>query len=523
MDTRDIIYISIHDGHYDVGFYFVQDDKQCLTTIESGAPFTYNYNGVTFDLFNEYSNGCYSITDIFAFEQHMESLKKHYYKFDYEELCHLSVRKLFENSLNKYKKYYLYREIPRFKIIISDSFKEIQCNNKNLYQYFTEAIAENMSVFNIDDLTINLSSDVYQYYLYYGNLFDISKLDNFEPKFNHLVLEFGYSTTACYVYEFTSEMKEANMHKQIKLAKSENNVLTSCKLKSVNIYKFGLFDFISSVYSDFIKTDDDKNIQIFNSQYEYPTGLQNNLNDWFKIISYYNTSNLYSTNFENLQDDKIAVNRIDLCNTVILNNIKEKISQIIQAFNIKTYMLNSPVKVAWLIDDIETDSYIRYIELNGTSGISNLSNLYKTLINNNLIYQVISLSNIPENFENNMDKSDYLDKTTKCYGRKLNILYPDLYIKNTEETSLNSNTDENIINNYNEIYKYTTMLNQKYQDYLFAKCQFQNETKKRLIDRGYPVAKILIVLSKISMLSLNDPIIFKKYVEDFEKDPESYF
>lgn len=527
MNNKDIIFISIHDGHYDIGFYFANSSKQCITEFKSGAPFTYQYNGISFELFKEYEKKSYSITDIYSFEQYISSLEDHYYKFDYEELCYLAIRNLFDVSLNKYKEYNPYiNTIPAFKITISDAFKEIQYNNKNIYDYFTTAIYQNISIFKINDLKLNLASEVYQYRLYYANIFDMCKIDNFDPHFQHLVLEFGYSTTACYIYEFTSESQKINMPSQIKLTKPESIVLTSCKLKSVNVYNFGLFDFISSIYLNFIKTDDDTDIQVINSQYEYPFSLKNNLEDWFKCITYYNNASVSSTCFKNLNDDKIPVNKSMLCNTVILNRIKKQISTLINTFNVKTYMMDSPVRVTWLIENAFN---IRYIEFNGNSGMSNLANFYKTLITNNLIYKFIVLTEIPENFEKNIHATDYFDKTDKRFGRKLNILYPNLHVENTGELSLKEkseiylNTHQNEMSEYNQLYNYIIELNEKNQQMLSEKSKFQKYTKKRLIKKGYNITKINAVLTKILMLSLNDPIIFKKYVDDLEQDPESYF
>lgn len=526
MNTQNIIFIAIHDGHYDIGFYFPESNDQTITVIKNGAPFTYQYNGITFELFKDYARESYSITDIYSFKQHISNLKDHYYKFDYEELCYLAIRNLFDISLNTYKKYQPHdNTIPTFKITISDAFKEIQYDNKNIYVYFTIAIYQNMSMFKINNLTLNLASEVYQYYLYYANLFDISKISDFNPKFNHLVFEFGYSTTACYIYEFTSEVKKINIPTQIQLSKTDRNVLTSCKLKSVNIYNFGLFDFISSIYLDFMKTDGG-DFQNINSQYEYPIELENHLKDYFKYISYYNQSSVSSVYFENLNDDKIKICKTDLCDTIILNRIKEQISTLINTFNVKTYMIDSPVNVSWLIEDV---SNMKYIELNGTSGISNLANSYKMLITNNLIYQIIALTKIPEDFEKNIHETDYLDKPGKRYGRKLNILYPDLHIENTGESSLKTkseiylNTHQNELLECNKMCDYIIELNEKNQKLLSEKNKFQTYTKKRLIEKGYPVSKINTALAKISMLSLNDPIIFKRYINDFEQDPESYF
>ena len=519
MNNQDIIFMSIHDGHYDIGFYFGQTDKQYISVIKSGAPFTYQYNGITFDLFKDYGKECYSITDIHSFEQHISNLEDHYYKFNYEELCHLAIRKLFDISLNEYNKYTIHsNKIPTFKITISDAFKKMKYNNKNIYEYFMAAIYQNMSIFKINDLSLNFASEVYQYYLYYANLFDISKISDFDPKFNHLVFEFGYSTTTCYIYEFTSELQKTIMPEQIELIKTEHNVLTSFKLKSVNVYNFGLFDFISSIYLDFIKTNNDDDIRIINSQYEYPNGLEFHLKDWFKCIASYNQSSVSCVYFENLNDDKTPVTRSMLCDTVILNRIKKEISTLIDTFNVKTYMIDSPVKVTWLIEDV---SDIKYIELNGTVGISNLANFYKTLITKNIIHQFTALKNIPKNFENNIHETDYIDVVNKRYGRKLNILYPNLHIENTGELPLKEkskiylNTHPNEISEYNQLYDYTIELDKKHQQMLSEKIKFQKHVTKRLVEKGYQKTEINTILSKILMLSLNDPVIFKKYIEEY--------
>ena len=525
MNNQDIIFIGIHDGHYDITFYFCGPDEQRETVIKDGAPFTYQYNGVTFKLFEPYQKGYYSITDLYSFEQHISNLKDYYYKIDYEELCYLAIRKLFDISQSTYKKYSQHSDItPVYKITISDSFKKIQYKDKYLYDYFITAIYQNTSLFKINNLTLNLASEVYQYYLYYANLFSMSKISDFEPKFNHLVFEFGYSTTTCYVYEFTSEVKKINMPNQIKLLKTNNNILTSCKLKFVETYNFGLFNFISSIYLDFIKPKG-VDFQVINSQYEYPNILKNLLKDWFKCIPLYNQYNVSYTYFENLNSDKIEVYKSELCNTNILKEIKKQISALINSFGVKTYMIDSPVKVTWLIEDVTN---IKYIELNGVSGISNLANFYKTLITNNSIYQITSLTELPKDFEKYIHKTDYLDKTGKRYGRKLDILYPDLRIENTGELSLkkeseiylNAHRDE--ITEYMSLYNYVTGLNEKYQIMLSEKNKFSH-IKSKLIKKGYSATDISAAYAKILMLSLDDPVIFKKYVTDFEQDPESYF
>ena len=527
MNNQNIIFIGIHDGHYDISFYFSGEARASETKIKNGAPFTYQYNGITFELFKDYSNESYSITDIYSFEHYISTLKPHYYKFDYDELCYLAIRKLFDISLKTYKQYQPHDNIiPAFKITISDAFKEIKHKNKSIYEYFVTAIYQNMSVFKINDLTLNLTSEVYQYYMYYTNLFSVFKNSNFESKFDHLVLEFGYSTTTCYIYEFTSEIMKTNIPEQIKLSKIDHNVLTSCKLKHVKVCNFGLFDFISSIYLDFVKTDKDADIQVINSQYEYPKNLKNLLEDWFKCIRIYNTSNVTSVVFDDLDDNKFKVETIDLCNTDILNRIKGEIYTLIEPFKVKTYMLDSPVKIIWLFEDTFN---MDYIEMNGTSGISNMSNFFKVTITNNILYQIISLSSIEENFKKYIHESDYLNKVDKCFGRKLNILYPDLHIVNTGELQLKTpsvtylNSHQNELNEYNKLYNYIIELNTKYQQLLSEKNKYQSHIRKQLIQKGYSIIKINAVLAKISMLSLNDPVIYKKYIIDFKQDPESYF
>jgi len=350
----------------------------------------------------------------------------------------------------------------------------------------------------------------------------MSKIEDFESTFNHLVIEFGYSTTTCYIYEFTSELKTAIM--PIKLINPESTILTSCQLKSVNVYKFGLFNFISSIYLDFIKTDKDPNINIINSQYEYSISLISHLKNWFKVIVDYNQANVSTTYFTNLEDDKIGINKFDLFDTDILNNIKEQIITLIDNFKIKTFMIDSPIKVSWLI---EYATNIRYIEMNGTSGILNLAISYKFLIINNILYQMYILNYIQDDLV--LDRTDYLNRQDKRFGRKINISYPNLVIANTGERSFKTpaeiyfNTHQFELEEYNKLYNYILTLNKGNRKLLSIRNQFQTDKRKLISKNKDLTSTINAAYSKIIFLSLGEPDRLQNYINHFLSDPEAYF
>lgn len=513
-NLKDIIFISIQDGYYNISLYFPNENSNSTVNIKTGDFFTYHYDGIKFDLFKDYSDKIYAISDINAFEHQMNNFPKHLYKFEYEELAYLTIRELFEISLKRYKTYNPNEsKSPVFKFVFSDCYKIITHKNKSLYTYFCDAISQNMSLFknDIDDLTIDLASNVYPYYLYGDTIYNnIGAPTNLKTDFKHCFFDIGYTTTTCYIYQFKTKIIKENLTNFVN--SKERSVIISHELQNVFTVQAGIFDFISSIYYELLKAP--SKIIHSNSSYEYSYEIQNLILESVKNLSLFNSTNyVYFKDSFNYYMHNIHLENI--YNTSIINNIVEKISNNIKTFNIDSYHINSIISFRWFFDEFLN---LNLFDTNGYSTLLNDSLFYKYGIINNLIYRTVVLTGYPDGLESHLNKDDIYEKEDKRLCRKRTSTMPELnFDTNTYEIKLKPIND---IINYIQLYDYINELSRKYYQILNIKNKFSKIKSK--LSKIYGFENVNGVYNKLILLSLNEPTLLKKYLNDFSENPETY-
>ena len=568
-DLKDVIFISLQDGYYNISVYRPNENSNAIEYIEKGEPFTYKYDGVTFKMFENYSNKNYAITDVYAFEQQMNNFPPYLYRFDYEELAYLAIREIFkislekykkiiENSLEKYKKIIEtspeeYRKIfeisleeynekfkislekykkiaqnkekiPLFKIVFSDCYNSIEYKNKSLYKYFSDAIAQNETFFEINpnNLTIDFASNVYPYLLYEKTIYvGMGAPLKLEPKFKHCIFDIGYTTITGYIYHFETEIMEEKMEENLaKLVQSEKrSVIKSHKLEKVYVIPLGLFSFISSIYYELIEKDEPK-MNRSNSSYDYDHGFQELIPETVRgLPSFYQSKNV---NFKYSVYDNRVINREDFFKTSIMKNIVEQISTIITSFNINSCHINSIIGFRWFFEQcLKLKLKLEIFETNGYDRLLIDSLCYRYVIINNLQYKVDKLEKLPEEFKSELNIDDKIIRENKDIKlcRKRTSIFPGLQIgTRTDEFKLEPITD---IDDYTQLYKYVNELNVKNAKILKIKADYQNKHRRDLIDT-YGSNKVTGMYNKLLMLAMNDPTLLEQYLNDFVNNPKTY-
>lgn len=512
-DLKDIILISLQDGYYNVSFYLPKQNVNSTTRIKIGESFTYEYNGIIFNLFKKYSNGIYSITDINAFENHMNNLPNYVYKFDYEELVYLTIKKLFDSSLEIYKTYNpKHSELPLFKIVFSDCYKTIQHKNKSLYHYFYVAIAQNMKYFNIEqnNLTLDFASNIYPYYLYgetiYGATGAPTKLN---PEFEHCIFDIGYSTITCYIYKFKTQIIKENLTNLI--ISEERTIVTSHELKSIFVLQFGIFNFISGIYSEII--DNSFEIKNPNSSYEYATYIQNSIPENIKTLSFYNQT--IGAYFKDSNEEFNKIYKDEIYKLKYVNFVIETLSKNIEQFNVISYHINSIINFEWYFHEFLN---LKFYDINGINSLLIDSLFYKYGTINNLIYRNIVLTRYPIGLKEILNETDEYNDKNKLLSRKRTSTMPELKI-DMNFSEINPIPISNI-DNYLQLFNYIKELNSKYSQMLSIKANFQKNKTKLIKIYGSDVVNG--VYNKLLFLSLNDPSKLQLYLNDFNENPESY-
>lgn len=558
---EDVIFISLQDGYYNISLYYPNENINGVEFIKSGEPFTYNYDGVTFKIFEKYSSNNYAITDVYAFEQQMNNFPPYLYKFEYEELAYLAIREIFkisltkykeilEQKLNKYKKIIEtsseeYRKIfeisleeynkifndsvekynkiapnkekiPLFKIVYSDCYKSIQHKKKCLCEYFNVAIAQNVTFFEINpnNLTIDFASNVYPYLLYERTIYvGMGAPLKLTQEFRHCIFDIGYTKITCYIYHFeTKEMKE----KLTKLIQSEErSVIKSHKLERVSVIPLGLFSFTSSIYYELIEKNKSKMIRS-NSSYDYDDAVQKLIPKTISgLPSFYQSKNV---NFEYSGYDNHVINKEAFFNTSIIKNIAESISNTITSFNINSCHINSIIGFRWFFEQF-LKLKLEIFETNGYDKLLIDSLCYRYVIINNLRYKVDKLQKLPKEFKLNNDDKIIYEGTEIKFCRKRTSMFPDLQINTkTDEFKLKQIVN---IDDYIQLGDYVDELNEKNKEILRIKAKYQNIYKKKL-EKKYDKKLVNGMYNKLLMLAMNEPTLLEKYVDDFDEKPETY-
>lgn len=514
---NDIIFISLQDGYYNISLYYPNKNSNAVNIIKSGEPFTYGYDGVTFKMFENYSNKNYAITDVYAFEQQMNNFPPYLYKFDYEELAYLAVRELFKISLKKYRECILdERKMPLFKIVFSDCYKAINHKNKSLYQYFRDAIAQNGTFFkiNANDLTVDFASNVYPYHLYEKTIYNgIDAPQQLKTEFEHCIFDVGYTTITCYIYRFKTQVMEENLANLIKSKK--RSVIVSHELKDVSVIPSGIFSFISSVYYKLIEKDKFKMIHS-NSSYDYFCGVQNLIPEsTAHCLSSFNQTSY--VNFKDSNDDNHGIHQEDIFTTSIMSSVVEQISNIIRSFNIESYHINSIISFEWFFDQF---LYLKFFKTNGYTELLINSLFYRYAIINNLLYGVVNLPILRKELESILNGDDIIyEREDKRFCRKRTSIFPKLRIDTkTHEFKLIPIED---IDGYIQLGKYVDELNVKDQKNLDIKNKFSINVKPKLTEI-YGAKKVNGVYNKLIMLSMYEPTLLQQYLNDFAENPETY-
>lgn len=516
-DLKDVIFISLQDGYYNISLYYPNKNSNAINYIKHGEPFTYAYDGVTFEIFQKYSKNNYAITDIYAFEQQMNNFPPYLYKFDYEELAYLAIREIFKISLEKYKKdteKYGIRT-PLFKIVYSDCYRSIQHKKKCLYEYFNVAIAQNETSFNINpnNLTVDFASNVYPYYLYEKTIYvGMGAPLELKQKFKHCIFDIGYTTITCYIYYFETRKMKENLSANLVKSK-ERNVIVSHKLINVSVIPSGIFSFISSIYYELIEENKSEKIHP-NSSYDYDYGVQT-------LIPELTTNDIPSFNtitegkFKDSHGDKKEISKKNIFTTSIMSSVDKQISTIIRSDNIESYHINSIASFRWFFDHLR----LAFYETNGYDKLLIDSLLYRYGIINNLFYEVDILKELPKEFESALKDDEIIyEEKDKRFCRKRTSIFPELQI-DTETKEFKLDPIENI-NDYIKLSEYVNGLNVKRQEFLRIKNKF--DKIKSNLSKQYDVKKLNGMYNKLIMLALNEPLLLEKYLSDFVKDPETY-
>ena len=528
---EDIIFISLQDGYYNISLYRPNENINGVDFIKSGEPFIYKYDGVTFKIFEEYSEDKnYAITVIYAFEQQMKDFPPYLYKFDYEELAYLAIREIFKISLKKYEEIFesslkKYKKVipnkikmPLFKIVFSDCYRTIKHKGTDLYEYFRDAIAQNETFFgiNADNLTIDFASNVYPYYLYYKTIYvGVGAPLKLEPEFEHCIFDIGYTTITCYIYYFeTQEMEE----KLAKLVQSEKrSVITSHKLKKVFVIPSGIFSFISSIYYEIIEKDKPKMIHS-NSSYDYSSEVQKLIPEIVRGLSTFNqTKTTNGVIFKDSNNDDQNIYLKDIFETSIMKIIVKQISNIIKSFNIDSCLINTMNTFNWFFDQFLK---LQFFATDNCKALLINSLFYRYGIINNLLYQVDILKEFPEENKSVLKADEIIyDEPNKRFCRKRTSMFPDLRI-DTETDGFKLDLIEDI-NNYIKLSKYVDELNEKHEEILRIKIKYQKNHKKKLEEK-YGKKLVNGMYNKLLMLAMNEPTLLEKYVDDFAEKPETY-
>lgn len=512
MSSENIIFISIHDGYYNIHAYFPNNNDSDTTTIKSYQPLTYQYTDNELCLFKDYSyaSNIYSVTDIKSFEKKYENTPKCYYNIEYEELCNLVINSILKQSIEAYKKHYKHSTIiPEIKVAYTNAFKHIKHNGKTVAQYFDKAIAENKEEFHIQKITSSFASDLYPYYIYHLYMFKSScrpKLN--KKKFTQCIFDIGYNTIACYIYKIKAKKLQENLTSYVKT--EPEYVTTSIKLKKTVILNFGIFDFIIPLYYEIFEQIDEPDCL-----YDCPYSVQIHNDENLKSLCCFN-SNAYKIYFTNQDGDRIGITLERYLKTNKITNILQSFKELISQYKIDTYRINSEFSHSFLFN---SNFEIEEHRDNNASHTLIKSLFYRYGIKLNKIYRNVKLSRIDKQLIDMLSENDNLDQENNILSRKLTNIFPKIKF-NTYLKEKNISTLDNI---HKEFIQYIQTINENNAKILSIKNRLQKT--KKILAKKYEIKRINVVCNKIiNMISIfNDPEMLEIYINDFINDPESYF